>query len=176
MQLLILFFVACRLPFFAIVPRLPDFSLDVDRIVEEVKQNNPKCIFLTSPNNPDGRYIFVIQNLFYLAAVRKTIFYWITFYYIYVSVINDEDLLKILDLPILLVLDEAYIEFSSLQSRMSWVKKHDNLIVLRTFSKRAGLWFIFLFLLVNMYSEQCNDFTTIWRCGFDIFCPHDTRF
>ncbi|XP_062220085.1 histidinol-phosphate aminotransferase, chloroplastic-like [Phragmites australis] len=91
------------------VPRLPDFSLDVARIVKVVEQENPKCIFLTSPNNPDG------------------------------SVINDEDLLKILDLPILVVLDEAYIEFSSLQSRMAWVKKHDNLIVLRTFSKRAGL-------------------------------------
>jgi len=91
------------------VPRLPDFSLDVDLIVEVVEQERPKCIFLTSPNNPDG------------------------------SVINDEDLLKILDLPILVVLDEAYIEFSSLQSRMAWVKKHDNLIVLRTFSKRAGL-------------------------------------
>jgi histidinol-phosphate aminotransferase len=44
-----------------------------------------------------------------------------------------------LDLPVLVVLDEAYVEFSSLQSRMTWVKKHDNLIVLRTFSKRAGV-------------------------------------
>ncbi|KAB8088566.1 hypothetical protein EE612_013210 [Oryza sativa] len=91
------------------VPRLPDFSLDVAQIVKVVEQEKPKSIFLTSPNNPDG------------------------------SIINDEDLLKILDLPILVVLDEAYIEFSSLQTRMSWVKKHDNLIVLRTFSKRAGL-------------------------------------
>ncbi|XP_062222242.1 histidinol-phosphate aminotransferase, chloroplastic-like [Phragmites australis] len=91
------------------VPRLTDFSLDVAGIVKVVEQENPKCIFLTSPNNPDG------------------------------SVINDEDLLKILDLPILVVLDEAYIEFSSIQSRMAWVKMHDNLIVLRTFSKRAGL-------------------------------------
>jgi histidinol-phosphate aminotransferase len=91
------------------VPRLPDFSLDVTSIAKVVEEENPKCIFLTSPNNPDG------------------------------SIINDEDLLKILDLPVLVVLDEAYIEFSSLQSRMSWVKKHDNLIVLRTFSKRAGL-------------------------------------
>lgn len=57
----------------------------------------------------------------------------------FVSVINDVDLLKILDLPVLVVLDEAYVEFSSLQSRMTWVKKHDNLIVLRTFSKRAGV-------------------------------------
>ncbi|KAL6912249.1 hypothetical protein ACP4OV_001054 [Aristida adscensionis] len=91
------------------VPRLPDFSLDVEQIVRVVEQKNPKCIFLTSPNNPDG------------------------------SVINDEDLLKILDLPILVVLDEAYIEFASLPSKMAWVKQHDNLIVLRTFSKRAGL-------------------------------------
>lgn len=38
-----------------VVPRLPDFSLDIDRIVKVVEQENPKCIFLTSPNNPDGR-------------------------------------------------------------------------------------------------------------------------
>lgn len=91
------------------VPRMPDFSLNIPQIVEVVEQEKPKCIFLTSPNNPDG------------------------------SIINDEALLEILDLPILVVLDEAYIEFSGLKSRMDWVKKHENLIVLRTFSKRAGL-------------------------------------
>ncbi|CBI16371.3 unnamed protein product, partial [Vitis vinifera] len=47
--------------------------------------------------------------------------------------------MNILDLPILVVLDEAYIEFSGIKSRMGWVKKFENLIVLRTFSKRAGL-------------------------------------
>ena len=41
-------------------------------------------------------------------------------------------------MPILVVLDEAYIEFSGVESRMNWVKKYENLIVLRTFSKRAG--------------------------------------
>ncbi|XP_059657888.1 histidinol-phosphate aminotransferase, chloroplastic-like [Cornus florida] len=91
------------------VPRKPDFSLDVELITKAVDQEKPKCIFLTSPNNPDG------------------------------SIINDEDLLKILDLPILVVLDEAYIEFSGIESKMGWVKQHENLIVLRTFSKRAGL-------------------------------------
>ena len=55
------------------------------------------------------------------------------------SVISDDVLLKILELPILVVLDEAYIEFSGLDSKMEWVKKHENLIVLRTFSKRAGI-------------------------------------
>ncbi|KAL6007720.1 hypothetical protein ACLOJK_033221 [Asimina triloba] len=91
------------------VPRKSDFSLDLSCIIEVVEKEKPKCIFLTSPNNPDG------------------------------SLINDADLLKILDLPILVVLDEAYIEFSGLDSKMAWVKKHENLIVLRTFSKRAGL-------------------------------------
>lgn len=91
------------------VPRKPDFSLNVELIAKAIEQEKPKCIFLTSPNNPDG------------------------------SIISDEVLLKILDMPILVVLDEAYIEFSGIESRMGWVKKHENLIVLRTFSKRAGL-------------------------------------
>ncbi|CAM8920093.1 unnamed protein product [Rhodiola kirilowii] len=91
------------------VPRTTGFGLDVDEISKVVKSEKPKIIFLTSPNNPDG------------------------------SIISDEVLLKILELPILVVLDEAYIEFSGIESRMRWVKKYENLIVLRTFSKRAGL-------------------------------------
>ncbi|KAL3654155.1 hypothetical protein CASFOL_003836 [Castilleja foliolosa] len=91
------------------VPRNPDFSLNVDKIIEAIEREKPKCIFLTSPNNPDG------------------------------SIIDDDTLLKILNLPILVVLDEAYIEFAGLESKMKWVKKYENLIVLRTFSKRAAL-------------------------------------
>jgi histidinol-phosphate aminotransferase len=67
-------------------------------------------IFLASPNNPDG------------------------------SVLGAEDLRRLLALPWVVVLDEAYIEFHGQEhSRMRWVLDHDNLIVLRTFSKRAGL-------------------------------------
>ncbi|CAH8359458.1 unnamed protein product [Eruca vesicaria subsp. sativa] len=62
-----------------------------------------------------------------------------SFHYLFICIISEEDLLKILDMPILVVLDEAYIEFSGVKSRMKWVKKYENLIVLRTFSKRAGL-------------------------------------
>lgn len=36
------------------------------------------------------------------------------------------------------VLDEAYIEFAGEESKLKWVQKHDNLVVLRTFSKSAG--------------------------------------
>ena len=66
-------------------------------------------VFLTSPNNPDG------------------------------SMIAEEDLLAILKLPVLVVLDEAYIEFSQEPSRLRWVLDHPNLVIFRTFSKSAGL-------------------------------------
>ena len=39
----------------------------------------------------------------------------------------------------LVVLDEAYVEFSGSPSRMKWVQEYENLVVLRTFSKLAGL-------------------------------------
>lgn len=38
-----------------------------------------------------------------------------------------------------LVVDEAYIDFSDAPSCISWVKEHDDLLVLRTFSKIYGL-------------------------------------
>lgn len=68
------------------------------------------------------------------------------------SIIDDETLLEILHLPILVILDEAYVEFSGMESKMKWVKKHENLIVLRTFSKRAGRFI--LFHLTSM--RECN--------------------
>ncbi|KAK2980142.1 hypothetical protein RJ640_009772 [Escallonia rubra] len=92
------------------VPRnSPDFSLNVQLMEKMVEQEKPKCIFLASPNNPDG------------------------------SIVSDEVLRKLLDMRVLVVLDEAYVEFSGMESRMKWVKKYENLVVLRTFSKSAGL-------------------------------------
>ena len=42
-------------------------------------------------------------------------------------------------MPVLVVLDEAYIEFSEEPSRFSWVIKYPILVVLRIFSNGAGL-------------------------------------
>lgn len=36
------------------IPRKSDFSLDMEAIVAAVKEQKPKVVFLTSPNNPDG--------------------------------------------------------------------------------------------------------------------------
>jgi histidinol-phosphate aminotransferase len=95
------------------VPRRDDFSVDVDAVEQTALTSEigtAKLLFLTSPNNPDG------------------------------SLIAREDLFRLLRLPLLVVVDEAYIEFSGLEhSVASWATQHENLIVLRTFSKWAGI-------------------------------------
>lgn len=91
------------------VPRNDDFSIDVQGITAAVHQHSPKIVFLTSPNNPDG------------------------------SLIQQAQLEAVLQLPVLVVLDEAYIEFANEPSRIKWVQNYDNLVVLRTFSKSAAL-------------------------------------
>jgi len=96
------------------VPRHADFSLDMDVIRKEVKTRHPKLFFITSPNNPDG------------------------------SLIDPKTMDELLDLPTMIVLDEAYIEFAGENlgtnlSRIREVPARKNLIVLRTFSKWAGL-------------------------------------
>lgn len=91
------------------VPRVDGFANDVEGIKRAVAEHAPKLLFLTSPNNPDG------------------------------SIISDADLLELLKLPVLVVLDEAYIEFADEPSRVKWVERHPNLVVLRTFSKCAAL-------------------------------------
>ncbi|MDI7274520.1 MAG: histidinol-phosphate transaminase [Anaerolineae bacterium] len=91
------------------VPRRPDYSLDVPALEAAAEDGRVRALFITSPNNPDG------------------------------SVTPPEVIERLLRLPILVVVDEAYVEFSGLPSLMSRQPLADNLIVLRTFSKWAGL-------------------------------------
>ncbi len=56
----------------------------------------------------------------------------------------QRQLIELLELPLLVVLDEAYIEFAGENlgaglSRIREVPSRENLVVLRTFSKWAGL-------------------------------------
>ncbi len=96
------------------VPRRADFSLDMEAIRKAVETYQPKIFFITSPNNPDG------------------------------SVIDPKTMDELLSLSTLIVLDEAYIEFAGENlgaglSRIREVPARENLVVLRTFSKWAGL-------------------------------------
>ena len=96
------------------VPRNKDFSPDLDAIYTAVETHGPKILFVATPNNPDG------------------------------SLLDAKIIDKLLELPLLVVLDEAYIEFAgedlgAALSRIREVPTRDNLVVLRTFSKWAGL-------------------------------------
>jgi histidinol-phosphate aminotransferase len=51
---------------------------------------------------------------------------------------SQKDILELLDTGVPLMLDEAYYEFSG-ETMASFIGKYDNLIILRTFSKWAGL-------------------------------------
>lgn len=98
------------------IPRNPDFSLNLEAIRNAVEKQKAAMIFVCSPNNPDGRLA------------------------------TTEEINTLLSLPTLIVLDEAYVEFTQKdldlgrhQSLIRQVKDRDNLVVLRTFSKWAGL-------------------------------------
>ena len=89
-----------------------DFTIDVEGIVRALDGasncRRVKLLFLNSPNNPDG------------------------------GLITEGELRRLLELPLVVVLDEAYAEFSGV-SHIGLTREYDNLIVLRTFSKWAGL-------------------------------------
>ena len=91
------------------VARSDDFSVDVEAIAAAVEAHRPKLLFLTSPNNPSGNWL------------------------------DDGALESLLALPVVVVLDEAYVEFADHPSRAGRVLDCDNLVVLRTFSKAAGI-------------------------------------
>ncbi|MDH6679514.1 histidinol-phosphate aminotransferase [Rhodococcus sp. LBL1] len=88
-------------------PRRDDFSLDVDTAVRVIEERRPDIVFVTSPNNPTGHSIAL------------------------------EDLKPILSAaPGIVVVDEAYAEFSSVPSAVSLIDEFPTkLVVSRTMSK-----------------------------------------
>ncbi|WP_299155610.1 histidinol-phosphate transaminase [uncultured Christiangramia sp.] len=86
-----------------------EFEPDVDAILEAVDANT-KLLFLCSPNNPSG-------NSFNTETIKK--------------------LLK--SFNGLVVIDEAYIDFSDVAGWSQSLDKYPNLIITQTFSKAFGM-------------------------------------
>jgi histidinol-phosphate aminotransferase len=93
------------------VPLADDFSLNVDRLIAAVTPA-VKLVFLCTPNNPSGKSI-VRSDIEYLAN----------------ALIGKA----------LLVIDEAYIEFSDQHSAVDLINIYDHVAVLRTLSKAWAL-------------------------------------
>ncbi|OZC47740.1 histidinol-phosphate transaminase [Rhodococcus sp. RS1C4] len=87
--------------------RSEDFSLDIDRAVDAIAQRDPDVVFVTSPNNPTGHSI------------------------------ASADLRRILDAARgIVILDEAYAEFSAQPSGIGLIDEYPSkLVVSRTMSK-----------------------------------------
>lgn len=90
-------------------PLRPDFTLNVDALLKAAGPKT-KLLFCCSPNNPTGTVI-PLRDIEKLCRRFKGI----------------------------VVLDEAYIEFSSTSSAVEEITRFENLVVLRTFSKAWGL-------------------------------------
>jgi histidinol-phosphate aminotransferase len=86
-----------------------DFQPEVEKILEAVDENT-KVIFLCSPNNPTGNS-FSDENVAYLLQNFNG----------------------------LIVIDEAYIDFSKKQSWMNELDEYPNLIITQTLSKAYGM-------------------------------------
>ncbi len=86
-----------------------DFTLNVEQILKTVDPNT-KAIFICSPNNPTG-------NAFADAHIRELLHNYSG----------------------LLVIDEAYIDFTNGTSWLSQLQNYPNLVVTQTFSKALGM-------------------------------------
>ncbi len=117
-----------------VIERRADYSLDVDAIENAARTHRPKLILLCAPNNPDG------------------------------GTLPTADLERLLALDSIIVLDEAYVAFAAHDLNGEFgphnnarrVTPHPNLVVLRTFSKWAGLAGL--------------------RCGYGILSPAIVRY
>lgn len=94
-------------------PRRDDFTIDLDAAGEAIAEHRPDVVFITSPNNPTGTAVQAdtVRALYEAAQAAK---------------------------PSLVVVDEAYVEFSHRASLLPLIEGRPNLVVSRTMSKAFG--------------------------------------
>jgi histidinol-phosphate aminotransferase len=92
------------------LPLKKNFQIDIKKCKQTIEDRKIKLLFICSPNNPTANNINAKDILFILKKFKGIV-----------------------------VVDEAYIDFSEQPSLISYIKKYPNLIVLRTFSKAWGL-------------------------------------
>lgn len=86
------------------------FDINVDGIIDAVRNKGASIVFLATPNNPTG------------------------------SCVTEEQVLRLAAEDCIVVMDEAYAEFADPKySSFRYIHTHSNVIGMRTFSKWAGL-------------------------------------
>ena len=92
------------------IPPLNDLQIDLEAVKEATQKHKPPLTVVTTPNNPTGRSISC-EAIEYLLQESEGF----------------------------LLVDEAYVEFTSQRSALSLMRQYPNLLILRTFSKAMGL-------------------------------------
>ncbi|MCX6139103.1 MAG: histidinol-phosphate transaminase [Ignavibacteriales bacterium] len=92
------------------VPMHDDLSYAPEKILEAIEREHPSVIVLVSPNSPTARSL-TLEDI--------------------ESIVNAADGL--------VIVDEAYIEFSDHGSVQQLLQGHENLVILRTFSKAFSM-------------------------------------
>ena len=92
------------------IPLNTSFQIDMQKVTPLLADKSLKLIFICSPNNPSGNSMNY-ADVEYLVSKSESI----------------------------VVIDEAYIDFSDKPSFIKLVEKYPNLIVMQTFSKAFGL-------------------------------------
>jgi histidinol-phosphate aminotransferase len=86
--------------------RREDFSLDVNSAIAQIQREKPSLTFITTPNNPTGSSI-TIEEIEKIAKATSG----------------------------LLIVDEAYAEFSDEKSAVTLITTYPHVVVIRTMSK-----------------------------------------
>jgi histidinol-phosphate aminotransferase len=89
--------------------RRKDFTLDCDAAIAQIESLRPALTFITTPNNPTGSAVLISE----IESIAKS-----------VQSVGG-----------LLVIDEAYAEFSSEKSAVTLIQKYPQIVVIRTMSK-----------------------------------------
>jgi len=91
------------------IPRSSDFSIDLDEALKAIRSTRPGLVFVTTPNNPTGESTS-LETIREIAGAAKLV-------------------------NALVVVDEAYAEFSARVSAVTLIEDFPNVIVSRTMSK-----------------------------------------
>lgn len=94
-------------------PREADFSLDAAAAARAIAEHRPDVVFVTTPNNPTGNAVprETVEALYEAAQAAK---------------------------PSMVVVDEAYVEFSHGESLLPLLEGRPHLVISRTMSKAFG--------------------------------------
>ncbi|WP_240659724.1 histidinol-phosphate transaminase [Streptomyces sp. WAC 01529] len=98
-------------------PRHDDFTIDVEAAAQAIADNEPDVVFITTPNNPTGSAVPADTVLALYEAAQKA---------------------KAATAGAIVVVDEAYVEFSHGDSLLPLIEGRPNLVVSRTMSKAFG--------------------------------------